>query len=191
MRASYPASSFGGTYTRSFSMSSPDCTRYSKCSIARREHHASVIGVPILLESSSRSRCCMEIVFAISVAPSLKRNFTSTESLWRSEIAVCSHLKRTCQVRPKGSGPASNSLKFSTQKYLNLNMMSKYEKELAFGRDIARRAGELALHHREGGIGHETKSDESPVTIADRECEKLIVSVIAEAFPEDGVLGEE
>jgi histidinol-phosphatase len=70
-------------------------------------------------------------------------------------------------------------------------MMSKYEKELAFGRDIARRAGELALRYREGGIGHEVKSDESPVTIADRECEKLIVSAIAEAFPNDGILGEE
>lgn len=81
--------------------------------------------------------------------------------------------------------------KIPHSKYLNLNMMSKYEKELAFGRDIARRAGELALRYREGGIGHEVKSDESPVTVADRECEKLIVSAIAEAFPEDGILGEE
>lgn len=76
-------------------------------------------------------------------------------------------------------------------KYLNLKGMSKYLKELEFGRDIARRAGDLALRYREGGIGHEVKSDESPVTIADKECEKLIVAALAEAFPDDGVLGEE
>jgi histidinol-phosphatase len=81
--------------------------------------------------------------------------------------------------------------KIPHSKYLNLNLMNKYEKELAFGRDIARRAGEMALRYREGGIGHEVKSDESPVTIADRECEKLIVAAINDAFPGDGVLGEE
>lgn len=69
--------------------------------------------------------------------------------------------------------------------------MSAYERELVFGRDLAKRAGALALRYREGGIGVETKSDESPVTIADKECEKLIVSAIEGAFPEDGVLGEE
>lgn len=69
--------------------------------------------------------------------------------------------------------------------------MSNYEKELTFGRELARRAGALALKYREGGIGHEVKSDESPVTIADKECEKLIVAAIAESFPDDGILGEE
>lgn len=69
--------------------------------------------------------------------------------------------------------------------------MSKYEKELAFGLDIARRAGDLALKYRQGGIGHQVKSDESPVTIADQECEKLIVSAIGKAFPADGIIGEE
>jgi histidinol-phosphatase len=69
--------------------------------------------------------------------------------------------------------------------------MSDYSKELAFGRDVAKRAGQLALRYREGGIGVEIKSDESPVTVADKECEKLIVGAIAETFPLDGVLGEE
>jgi histidinol-phosphatase len=69
--------------------------------------------------------------------------------------------------------------------------MSAYAKELAFGRDVAKRAGQLALRYREGGIGVEIKSDESPVTVADKECEKLIVGAIDETFPEDGVLGEE
>ena len=56
---------------------------------------------------------------------------------------------------------------------------------------IARKSGDLALKIREGNIGVETKSDESPVTIADRACEKLIVEELAKAFPEDGLLGEE
>ncbi len=69
--------------------------------------------------------------------------------------------------------------------------MNSYEKEMSFGREIAKKAGDLALHHRQGGIGFDAKSDESPVTIADRECEKLIVAGLQEAFPEDGLLGEE
>ncbi len=69
--------------------------------------------------------------------------------------------------------------------------MSKYDQELAFGRDIARQAGELALRYRQGSIGHEVKADESPVTIADKECEKLITGAIEKNFPYDGLLGEE
>jgi histidinol phosphatase-like enzyme (inositol monophosphatase family) len=66
-----------------------------------------------------------------------------------------------------------------------------YEKELAVGAAIAREAGDLALKIRQGNIGIEIKADESPVTIADRECEKLIVAELRKAFPEDGLLGEE
>jgi histidinol phosphatase-like enzyme (inositol monophosphatase family) len=66
-----------------------------------------------------------------------------------------------------------------------------WQKEMTVGAEIARKAGELALKIREGNIGIESKSDESPVTIADRECEKLIVNELMNAFPEDGVLGEE
>jgi histidinol-phosphatase len=35
------------------------------------------------------------------------------------------------------------------------------------------------------------KADESPVTAADRACEKLILEGIVRKFPEDGILGEE
>ncbi len=66
-----------------------------------------------------------------------------------------------------------------------------YQNELSTGADIARRAGALALKIREGNIGIESKSDESPVTIADRACEKLIVEALQQAFPSDGLLGEE
>jgi histidinol-phosphatase len=66
-----------------------------------------------------------------------------------------------------------------------------YEKELTIGAAIARKAGDLALKIREGNIGIEIKSDESPVTVADKACEKLIVEELSAAFPEDGMLGEE
>src|SRR5215472_6924274 len=66
-----------------------------------------------------------------------------------------------------------------------------YEKELSAGAEIARKAGKLALKIREGNIGIESKSDESPVTIADKACEKLIVEQLRAAFPDDGLLGEE
>src|SRR5580704_1198 len=66
-----------------------------------------------------------------------------------------------------------------------------YQTELATGAAIARKAGALALEIREGNLGIETKSDESPVTIADRACEKSIVEELQRAFPEDGLLGEE
>src|SRR5580658_7471395 len=66
-----------------------------------------------------------------------------------------------------------------------------WQHELTIGAEIARKAGGLALKIREGNIHVESKSDESPVTIADRECEKLIVAELQRAFPEDGLLGEE
>ncbi|MDP9052749.1 MAG: inositol monophosphatase [Acidobacteriota bacterium] len=66
-----------------------------------------------------------------------------------------------------------------------------YQNELTIGEAIARKAGQLALKIREGNIGIEIKSDDSPVTVADRECEKLIVAELARAFPDDGLLGEE
>src|SRR5215471_9402059 len=66
-----------------------------------------------------------------------------------------------------------------------------YARELEIGRLIARRAGELALSYWGKGIGFDSKADASPVTVADRETERLISSMIEENFPEDGLLGEE
>jgi histidinol phosphatase-like enzyme (inositol monophosphatase family) len=66
-----------------------------------------------------------------------------------------------------------------------------YQNEMTIGADVARQAGALALKIREGNLGIESKPDESPVTIADRECEKLIVGALQQAFPGDGFLGEE
>ena len=52
-------------------------------------------------------------------------------------------------------------------------------------------AGELSLGYQAQGVRPEQKPDLSPVTIADKEAEKLIVKLISEVFPDDGLLGEE
>lgn len=55
-----------------------------------------------------------------------------------------------------------------------------------------RAAGDLTLRYfRQADVTVERKSDASPVTIADREAEKLLREAIAAAFPDDEVLGEE
>ncbi|WP_182866321.1 histidinol-phosphatase [Stieleria mannarensis] len=57
---------------------------------------------------------------------------------------------------------------------------------------IARAAGEHTLKYFGTGELHvDAKSDDSPVTIADREAEQLVRRKIAKAFPEDTVQGEE
>ena len=66
-----------------------------------------------------------------------------------------------------------------------------WEREIDVCREVSRRAGALALQHAARGVKSEDKSDLSPVTIADRECEKLIVESLHAAFPDDGFLGEE
>jgi len=66
-----------------------------------------------------------------------------------------------------------------------------YERETEIALEIARKAGSLALQFFAQSIPAEEKHDASPVTIADRECEKLIRRLLAESFPQDGILGEE
>jgi len=66
-----------------------------------------------------------------------------------------------------------------------------YEREIEVARTAALRAGELALRYQSQGVRPETKPDLSPVTIADRESERLIAGVLSDAFPDDGLLAEE
>jgi histidinol-phosphatase len=65
------------------------------------------------------------------------------------------------------------------------------EREIEVARGAANRSAERALRLQSAGVRVEGKADESPVTNADRECERLICAAIEEAFPEDGILGEE
>jgi histidinol-phosphatase len=66
-----------------------------------------------------------------------------------------------------------------------------YERELAVARRIAAASAELAMPYFKNGVQMEDKSDESPVTIADRESEAFLAKALDEAFPEDGQKGEE
>lgn len=62
---------------------------------------------------------------------------------------------------------------------------------LAFAIDAAYRAGRGTLAHFNTGVGVEIKSDATPVTIADKQAERLIREAIEKQFPHDAILGEE
>ena len=66
-----------------------------------------------------------------------------------------------------------------------------FEKELEFALAMARRSGEVALRIAAGVVAEERKKDDSPVTVADRECERIIAAALEDSFPLDGLLGEE
>jgi histidinol phosphatase-like enzyme (inositol monophosphatase family) len=57
--------------------------------------------------------------------------------------------------------------------------------------ELARAAGDVALGFFRHTIDVETKVDGSPVTIADRDAERVAREWIDARFPEDGILGEE
>lgn len=52
-------------------------------------------------------------------------------------------------------------------------------------------AGRIELHHYATGVAVETKADQSPVTIADREAEAVLVAAIARLAPAVPVIAEE
>ncbi len=66
-----------------------------------------------------------------------------------------------------------------------------YEKELAVARDVVQKAGEIQLTNQSKLRDIELKSDMSPVTEVDRQCEQLIRDALLGAFPQDGFIGEE
>src|SRR5271166_4912567 len=68
--------------------------------------------------------------------------------------------------------------------------MSGWSRELGTAIEAAKKAGELALKMQPDVVA-ETKADNSPVTQADRECERVVARMLSETFPSDGVLGEE
>lgn len=70
-------------------------------------------------------------------------------------------------------------------------MTNEYKEELEFAIQMARKAGEVM--HEYADLDHqvERKGDKSPVTIADKEINTLLVDEVKKRFPEHGVLGEE
>jgi histidinol-phosphatase len=70
---------------------------------------------------------------------------------------------------------------------MNPEWKSRYEKAV----EVTRLAGQTALRYFDTPLTVETKSDESPVTVADRETEQVLRHGLSGAFPADGFLGEE
>ena len=62
---------------------------------------------------------------------------------------------------------------------------------LDFATRLARDAGAITHRYFKGSFTAERKADNSFVTVADREAERFLRAAIENAFPEDGILGEE
>lgn len=62
---------------------------------------------------------------------------------------------------------------------------------LKFAAELAEEAGRLTLKHFRTALDVDVKSDDTPVTIADRNTERFIRDAIAAKFPDHGILGEE
>ena len=69
---------------------------------------------------------------------------------------------------------------------------SDYARRLELALEAAEEAGKITLDYfRRDDLEVQRKGDDSPVTAADREAEAHLRRRIAEAFPTDGILGEE
>ena len=72
------------------------------------------------------------------------------------------------------------------------NEQEQISERLAFAVEVARAGGASTLgYFRRGDAAVETKADGTPVTEADKACERVIRDGLAERFSDDGVLGEE
>ena len=65
------------------------------------------------------------------------------------------------------------------------------ERHLRTAIAAARAAGEIAMRHFRIDLAVETKPDRSPVTAADRACERRIGEILLSEFPDYGLYGEE
>lgn len=70
-------------------------------------------------------------------------------------------------------------------KFVNL------ESHLDAAKQFAVEAGKLTLNYFQQGVAVEKKSDDSPVTVADRQAEQLLRQRIGDQFPLDAIVGEE
>lgn len=72
-----------------------------------------------------------------------------------------------------------------------MTLKTERSQDLTFALKVCQEAGKLALAHFKRGVEVTMKPDKTPVTLADKECEKLIRSYIRQRFPDDDLLGEE
>ncbi len=62
---------------------------------------------------------------------------------------------------------------------------------LALAERLAEAAAGVALTHFRRGVAVENKADQSPVTLADRGAEAAMRALVAETYPQHGIVGEE
>ncbi|MGL4944530.1 MAG: inositol monophosphatase family protein [Thermoguttaceae bacterium] len=75
---------------------------------------------------------------------------------------------------------------------MNMNMDRELSKRLKAARALAEAAGKMTLRwFGAKSLAVESKSDASPVTIADRSAERWLREQIADKFPNDSIVGEE
>jgi myo-inositol-1(or 4)-monophosphatase len=65
------------------------------------------------------------------------------------------------------------------------------QKIIEFIRELAQASGEIIRRYFRAGVDVETKSDTTPVTIADRRSEQIMRNMIQLRYPQHGILGEE
>ena len=69
--------------------------------------------------------------------------------------------------------------------------MPQFTELLDFAKTIAREAGDITLQHYQTDLKPDFKSDDSPVTIADKNAEAHIRKRIESAYPDHDIVGEE
>ncbi len=69
--------------------------------------------------------------------------------------------------------------------------MAKYDKELAFAKEFAYKAGRIMKKYYRIDQHVETKADNTPITTADIEVNDAIIEAVQAKFPKYGLLGEE
>ncbi|MEJ2503113.1 MAG: inositol monophosphatase family protein, partial [Gemmatimonadota bacterium] len=66
-----------------------------------------------------------------------------------------------------------------------------WREELDAAIEVAWAGGRATLRWFQGGPDIETKADGSPVTVADRESERVMRESLRRRFPDDAIMGEE
>jgi myo-inositol-1(or 4)-monophosphatase len=69
--------------------------------------------------------------------------------------------------------------------------MTDLKQMLEFATETAFQAGQLTLAYFQTGVQPDFKSDDSPVTVADKKAEELIRARIEKSYPQHGMVGEE
>ncbi len=69
--------------------------------------------------------------------------------------------------------------------------MKDLQELLEFATEAAWQAGRITLGYFQTGVAVESKADDSPVTIADKNAELKLREMIKARYPDDGIIGEE